>query len=39
MGGDLMDQYSQLYEVSNILKNTDVDLNGYFYLDHDKGVC
>ena len=36
MGGDLMDQYSQLYEVSNILKNTDVDLNGYFYLDHDN---
>ena len=36
MGGDLMDQYSQLYEVSNILKNTDVDVNGYFYLDHDN---
>ena len=36
MGGELMEQYSQLYEVSNILKNTDVDLNGYFYLDHDN---
>ena len=36
MGGELRDQYSQLYEVSNILKNTNVDVNGYFYLDHDN---
>ena len=36
MGGDLRDHYSQLYEVSNILKNTPVSVNGYFYLDHEN---
>ena len=36
MGGELMEQYSQLYEVSNVLKNMDIDVGGYFYLDHDN---
>ena len=35
MGGELS-QYSQIYEVSNVLKNMNVDVGGYFYLDHNN---